>query len=99
MERAAQAAWDSLGSELEEVPPDPLSQRRATLNGLADMLEGAPAAPAEDQLAAWIIELRQAAYRGRRISVDVAPALRSRTLSVTQGLVELLSKNFGELVA
>lgn len=90
--------WESLGSALAEIPDDPLTVRRATLEALADTLEGAPAAPPEDQLAECIRHAQVVAFRLRRLAPEVAPALRGRALGLAESITAGLARHFKEVI-
>lgn len=93
-----QGGWSSIAGELAEIPDDPLTHQRRTLEALADILSGAPAAPAEDRLAAALIDARQLAYMLRRLADDVAPPLRARALGLATAMREGLTRYWSEIL-
>lgn len=90
--------WTAAAVEMAEIPADPLTHRRQTLESIADLLDGAPAAPPEDRLAQALIEARTLSYALRRLAVEVAPPLRARALGLATAITDALRRHFHEVL-
>jgi hypothetical protein len=85
--------------ELETVvPADPHALRRESLEAVAGLLEGAPAAPPEEQLARALIEQRALEWRFRRLEPDLPPQLAARSSGFAGHVRDGLDHYFEELL-
>lgn len=79
------------------MPLDPLTLQRRSLACVAEMLDGRPPAPAEDQLVQALIELHQIAYTLRRLEPDLPRRLAARSGALARDLHAVLVEHFPHL--
>lgn len=77
-------------------PSDPESVRRRTADAIVGALAGDAPAPAPDQAAQAIHELRWLAFRLERIQRDLPPRIGGRIGAVGRGIRDLLARHFPE---